>query len=394
MSPVDFRFSSNLRRANVSTRSLAIIIGHREDDPIQSDINRFSSGSSPSMKLLVNENGERRYQSQTLTEFNTLYFDHDALSPSQVNQIIYFFPGITSLTFVNRGKSSEYFNLLIMLKDINWKRQLTELKIFDTFEFEDSSKVSESVFKAINLLPSLKLLAMELNECLELQELPIFGRLNKVSFNCWDEKSWTSFLGSLLFYGSGNSNLKVDFPNGQLMILKKLYFLGEQLRGRVVRLSSHYLYDGHYDLQSLYRMFPSLTSLSVDCRPSFYWQLVTGLSNLQDLVHLKIRIDLSGINKPMRQQNGAIEILNSVKALDLSVTVSNHTQLTWLKIFEVMPNLEAINLDSMECLDCKMNFSAIHEDYFHLQKKDSCIIASLGLMKRNNVQFNPQVFRV
>lgn len=399
MSSIDSRFSSSVRQANISTGSLTIIIGHpRSDVPVQSDINRFSNASNLSMKLLMDDNGKPLFSNHILTEFNTLYFKSNALNPSRVDQIMNFFPGITSLTFVNRGKSSEYLSFLIMLKDSKWKRQLTELKLFDTYTYQDSSNVSESVFDAINSLPSLKRLAIELNECLILQELSILGQLDEISFNCYDEKNWSSFLGSFLFYGAGNGNLRLDFPESD-MIMEKLFFLSYQLRGRVARLSNSYLYGEHYNLPIVCRMFPSLTTLSVDCHPSLYCKLITELSSLAELVHLKIRIDLRGIISGVRETGNEVLVkLNSVKALDLDVTVSAHSHLNWLKIYEVMPSLEAVNLDSLQCIECKTNFSVNFESYFRFQKKElsvrRCINSSLGILKRYDVHFSPRSFQV
>ncbi|KAH9391147.1 hypothetical protein TYRP_006742, partial [Tyrophagus putrescentiae] len=105
----------------------------------------------------------------------------------------------------------------------------------------------------------------------------------------------------------------------------------------------------------LCQQFPSLTTLSVSCTeiPQLP-QLFTTLTQLQQLVHLQLDVDLRKClpaeNRPSLAQ------LTSLRALDLGLYNSSHSQVQWLNLQWTLPSCQVIRFLHFECLSCKTIF--------------------------------------
>ena len=111
-------------------------------------------------------------------------------------------------------------------------------------------------------------------------------------------------------------------------------------------------FDYTYDqVPLLCQQFPSLTSLAVKCTdPTHLRPLFTTLAfHLQQLVHLYLGIELS---ENQNNELGPLAQLTSVRALDLSLSITSHSQVQWLNLQQTLPHCQAIHIKAFDCVSC------------------------------------------
>lgn len=145
------------------------------------------------------KNGKDREKFVHSTKHNTLRFSTFNIEEQQLNltivqQIITAFSAVTELNFITYYDDiSQYDYLLQMLKTGDqknckkgWGQQLTTLRVIDVKNYKESVETSKRLFTAINELPALKKLVIELNNYgkkgIQLHDLPVLARLKAVSF--------------------------------------------------------------------------------------------------------------------------------------------------------------------------------------------------------------------
>ena len=287
------------------------------------------------------------------------------------------FSAVTSLKYVDyntRGCNIAY--LTALLQRPQWApSQLVSLTV-------DVTSVSEEVlrplFPAINRLPALQHLAIMLKRRRRIPDLPILARLKVVLMT---RGHLPSFLASLERHALGNDQLQVHLKMQERGDEEALIALSEPLRGRIVRLIGRNFENSMPLLQGIKR-FPSLTSLDLgleinnSLKEPEVRTLFTALSQLPQLLHLKLEVDLRQIKDDSSARLGTQ--LNSVRALDLNLTITSHFQVEWLNLQWTLPHCQAIYLVRYSCLGCRVYMTNYFSDASTSRHVSPCLRATLS----------------
>lgn len=376
-------------------------------------INEFIFGYSTPVKQQLMRDEEKtqkiedREKIEFSTEWNTLFCSTSSglqLSSITVQHIIDAFPATTELNFINRSENVAQYEFLVQMLENNqdnnsWGRQLTGLRLKDmcggqeltpTFNFA----VSQRLFNAINQLPSLKRLALDL-KCenagsLQLHDLSVLARLKEVRFEQSETEDLNFFLSCVELYAAENDDLRIDLPKGADVLYTQLRSLPKtddttspihdpNIRARIIRLDQSflnpYLTYSQTRLRSVTTSFPNLTSFSVDC-PSLadYAPMLKILSTqLLSLRHLVLCVDFKE-TKSRRQdgdnnEDGVDDFKNRfritdpspstpltlVTALELRTIITTHSDLQWLNLPLLVPNAKIIHFDYYCCQKCNID---------------------------------------
>ncbi|KAH9391210.1 hypothetical protein TYRP_006808 [Tyrophagus putrescentiae] len=296
-----------------------------------------ASNISPRCALLVRA-ANRRVKTLVLTSWGNLKMVRDninsfslAMTPSM--QLLPVAGTGTAKPFpdypVSLVDKAYWESLIALLKSSQWAAQLTRLMV--CFHHSTTTAYDQNIiqrfFTAINALSTLQCLAIEWIDDIALPDS---------------------------HYAGGNADLQIH-----LLSCNNESFLSvsEPFRSRVVRFGISAIDD---PLPLVRQKFTSLTSLKLQVFPSEINDLFTALSQLPQLVHLMLRVDLSEITTQPRP----LVQLTSVRALDLQLTISDHFQVHWLNLQQTLPDLQAIQLMQFGCTGCNVTlFNYKHRLY-------------------------------
>ncbi|KAH9394882.1 hypothetical protein TYRP_004944 [Tyrophagus putrescentiae] len=325
MSP---RCSRLVRAANRLIRSLVLTDYDYGLDCTQHNLNRNFFPSSLSMQLWA-EDAERNggnkvdYQPRAapVSKWNSLQFSniHQDALPTVEEVVTVLFSAVTNLSFVgcymNYPCSIEY--LTALLQHPHWASQLTSLTLNDSRKLSD--ELVHPLFSAINSLTALKHLVLNMEIYEEIPDLPILAQLkSSICRPCWPHFE---------SHAVGNDNLQVHLnvfaydDENALIALKN-----HPLRSRIVCLKG--LSFKNFVPFQHGQQFPSLTSLQLGGYPG--WSppevktLFTALSQLPQLVHFLLSVDLSDLDDSSPR---LLTQLSSVRALDLNLYIKSHSQI-------------------------------------------------------------------
>lgn len=380
---VCWRWRNILRETNRQVRTLTIFIDNEPSDENYSGVRQ--------MKISTDGDDEPVYPKYPITKMNILPIASNSLNTASVHQIVTTFYAVTELTFENKADLGVY-KYAVKLLQSQWSFQLVTFKLKEHWRWSNgsyqSSNLNEQLFNAINALSALKHLTIELyNAQLQMYELDILAQLKKVVVVWMHNSSGNlkTFLSSLKSHATRNKDLQISMMADVSPLSKRTLNISKTLCSRIVQFITFYEYNLTH-LSSTCNDFPSLITLPRICvKPSKLCQSFTHLLKLQQLVHLNLKIDFSQ-SKPQEYSQAFIRplaVLNSVKSLDLNLTITLHSQLQWLNLKVVLPNLSTIHFYYFECKSCQINM--LHCDTLDsnsptkLQHLD-CIQSSLPLL--------------
>ena len=315
-----------------------------------------------------------------VSKWNSLQFSniHQDALPTVEEVVTVLFSAVTNLSFVgclmSYPCSIEY--LTALLQHPHWASQLTSLTLNDSRKLSD--ELVHPLFSAINSLTALKHLVLNMEIYEEIPDLPILAQLKVVIL--MPEFHLPSLLASFESHAVGNDNLQVHlnvfaYDNENALIALK----NHPLRSRIVCLKG--LSFKNFMPFQHGQQFPSLTSLQLGGYPG--WSppevktLFTALSQLPQLVHFLLSVDLSDLND---SSPCLLTQLSSVRALDLNLYIESHSQVQWLNLQWTLPNCQAINFVGYDCNGCGIDISDYLNGSFSKKHRVSleCLRANLS----------------
>ncbi len=407
-----------VRAANRRLKSLVI---RTLDDPVVFDGSpnnfEFFNYSRHCMQLLKGSVPFFRYQlSSRFTKWNCLLLwdamkeDAHDLSPSViVEQIVYIFSAVTNLKFAAHGRSEEVEMITKLLQHPHWAAQLTELMLAcEGDPVITNYLIEHPVTTALNGLSSLQLLSVLRFYNISFRELTILSQLKVIVVDCHYTDKDDSFLRAFkrqptaVATNSSNvtamSQLKQQhlhlhlwngfrifeiFKNMPCYILSDLLSLSELERSCIVDLFQiSYNPKWHDKVLRLLPLFTSLVSLTLDFSvttetplESTVVPLFTALSKLKQLLYLNLGVyfEATGHSSapstaPSAPPPRPLSVqLSSVRALDLELFTTSHSQVRWLNLAHTLPNCEGIFLKGWShctaCNVCLLDFTEDLADY-------------------------------
>ena len=360
-SKMSLRCAVLVRAANLTVKTLVITDQNIENpsdlDNIINQINFYSLASKPAMRPLMDIPGEPsfpHYPNTThLCEWHILKIDSTGqIDTATIEQITTIFSAVTDLKFMTALQKDDN-HLVALLQHPNWQCQLTSLMVNETCEM--SGQQGCELITAINGLTSLKQLALDWRNYTDLPDLTILGHLKVVALRLYKLRS---FVRSLERHATDNTDLQVHLISADI---RGLLSLSQPLHSRIV----HFGRDDHWLALSKATRFSSqflfLTSLNICLfQLTEVGPLFTALSQLHQLVHLNLKVylqseededeeELPPTPRPQAQ-------MNSLRALELNLTISSHSDVDWLNLPVTMPNLQTISILKFRCASCKVFF--------------------------------------
>ena len=331
-------------------------------DKSESRINSFSLAYRPSMQQLLDIPGETYsgYPMTTycLSKWNILRLEQlRLLDTTTIEKIVTIFSAVTELKFLT-SNNKHIDTLVALLQHPNWKCQLIDLMVdracFTVREtFKIDSQLAGELISAINGLTALQLLALDWDNHTKVPDLPILAQLKAVVFNPYPLRS---FLRSLERNAADNADLEVHLICDDT---KALLTLSQPLHSRIVRYGLGELSYTRDQVPLLCSPFRSLTSLELyTIKSTKVGQLFSDLSQLHQLIHLNFGVNFGRVKKELPPLPArSLEQLNSVRALELDLYITSHSQIEWLNLPWTMPNLKTIGFFGFRCGSCKVWFS-------------------------------------
>ncbi len=339
-----------VRAANRSVKSL-VITDRNVEDPcdlknLKDLINSYSLASKPAMQPLMDIPGEPSFPDYPMTtrlsKWRCLLIDPKVqIDTATIEQIVNIFSAVTDLKHI----TSYRHYLAPFLQHPKWQCQLTHFMAHTTMWFDGQQ--SHELITAINGLTALQCLALEWYNQYDLPDLFILAQLKVVVFESNDLQA---FVRSLEKYATDNADLQVHLLAD---ITDSLLSLSQPLHSRIVRYGTGYLDFTIDQMPLLCSQFRSLTSLSI-CYivVTDFVLLFTALSQLHQLVHLQLEVDLTGDELPPPTR--PLAQLNTVRALELHLTITSHSEVQWLNLPVTMPNLQTIYFVEFYCDSCEV----------------------------------------
>ena len=363
MSP---RCKALVRAANRRVKTLIITKLYRDGKKTKASINYFSVNTKPSMILVKDSHqgvSPNYPMGDRLSKRSCLQLNLIAqIDSTTIEQIFNVFPALTDLKFIyfdnkqglcKRNFNHQFEHLLALLEHPYCTKQLTSFMLFDDHRISDEQ--ANRLFTAINGLTALQHLALYWSSFVNIPDMPILGQLKTVQLNLHSVlyKSAELFFRSLETNVTTNVDLKVDFSCSK----GGAYYLptfSNLLCNRIVRFFADYAHIVPFE----YHPFPSLTSLTVtNLRTSHVGPLWAALSQLKQLIHLELKVDFEKRteNHPIPEHSlppRPLAQLNALRALDLTLIRTSHSQVSWLNLQWTAPNLQAIHLSELFCRSC------------------------------------------
>ena len=288
-----------------------------------------------------------------ITVWNSLQLNEscEIILPTVEEVVTVLFSAITNLTYIECDSGENKFEYLIaLLQHPQWVSQLVSLTV-DMVQVDFT--MAHPVFTAINSLTALQHLAIMGSRDNQIPDLPILARLKVISMY---RGHLPSLLASLERHAPGNADLQMHFETKNDKDEDALIALSEPLRSRIVHLDV-------LSFKNLMRFlggqqFSSLTSLDAmgfsSLSPPQMRTLFPAISQLPQLVHLRLNVDLSNLDAVSPR---LLTQLNSVRALDLLLRTSSHAQVEWLNLHWTLPHCQAIYLEWNFCHSCGIGLS-------------------------------------
>ena len=338
-----------VRAANRTVKTLTLTTwNYGELRTLKDSINYYSFASKLMQQLMdIPEETFPDYPMTTrLNKWNILRLNQLRLiDTATIEQIVTLFSAVTELKFITI--SSRRINTLVsLLQHPNWQSQLTNLMV-DGIDRMDN-RLAAKLIPAINGLPALQLLALHCYNTFQVPDLPILAQLKTVVFK---SLCLSAFLRSLERNAADNADLKVLLISDDT---EALLTLSQPLHSQIVCYGMDRFSYTRDQVPLLCIQFRSLTSLSLyTIESTKVEQLFTDLSQLHQLIHLKFGVDFSEVKddefplpaRPLVQ-------LNSLRALDLHLNITAHSQIEWLNLSWTMPNLKTIYINFFDCDSC------------------------------------------
>lgn len=350
MSP---RCSVLVRAANRRVKSL--VISSLDIETTEKKIDSFFLASKPSMKQLKDDGvpfcDYPMTNANDLSKWNCLQLDScEKLDSSTIEQIVSVFSAVTDLKFISDGTDK---NIVVLLQHPQWTNQLINLMVVKRKVLNRITGLSSLLYTAINGLSALQCLALRSNGSSKMPEMPIFNQLKVLEVDF--PKETEDFVRSLERHATENVDLQVHLFTDDF---EAAFLFSEPLRRRIVRCGRRKKACIYDVALRLCNQFSALTSLSVFLYSNSIEPLFTALSQHSQLVHLHLKMGL-GKNTHKGQPLPLVQ-LNSVRALDLHLLITSHSQVKWLNLSWILPNLQAIHLIDIHCARCKVYLSSFY----------------------------------
>ncbi len=369
MSP---RAEALVRAANRRLRSLVITTWENYKG-VGKNVDAFSLAAKPSMKLLGEDDVVHPqvhpcfvdFPVTTLSDWRCLLlnpFDPFSSLPS-TDLVVRLFPSVTRLTVISLSlRHSQY--TADLLEHPRWAEQLTSLMLVD-YEWMVGGVVRR-LAGAINGLSALEHLALHW-QVSRAEDVPDLGRALAHLQVLALYLNWSivmPFLLSLEPYAAVGNGLRFQVHLVKYIFSdSSLLALSEPLRRRLVRYGT---YSIHYcdNWALLGRQLPALTSISgVSLKPSQAGRQLSALSTLPQLVHLGLEVNFLVFKEPLESSEMLVVMqqkpqqqqqqLSSLRALDLELIITSHSQLQWLSgLQRAMPRLQTVHLKRFTCECC------------------------------------------
>ncbi len=392
-SEMSLRCAVLVRAANRTVKMLVISEDYGEEYRFspKNRIDSFSFASKPSMQQLLDIPGETfpDYPMTTcLSKWNILRLEQlRQLDTATIKQIVTIFSAVTELKFFT-SNNKHIETLVSLLQHPNWQCQLINLMVDGTRwavseTFEIDSQLAGELITAINGLTALQLLALDWNKHAKVPDLSILAQLKTVVFKCYFNSS--SFLRSLKRNAIDNADLEVHLLSDDTMALLTL---SPPLHSRIVRFGLCKLSYTRDQVPLLCSQFRSLTSLSLyTIKSTKVEQLFSDLSQLHQLIHLNFGVDFGRVKKklPLLPARSLAQ-LNSLRALELHLSITSHSQIEWLNLPWTMPNLKIIYIWEFNCDNCKVEFGGLRGDSSLLSSSPT-----LGCFRSSLFNLHPDV---
>ncbi len=347
-----------VRAANRTVKSL-VITGRNVEYPcnlkdLKNEINRFSLASSPAMQPLMDISGEPSFPDYPMTtthlsKWNCLHIGLTGqIDTATIEQIVNIFSAVTDLKYIAHHNE----RLVALLEHPNWQGQLTSLMV----DWIESYQRCELI-TAVNGLTALQCLAFYWASDINLPDLSILAQLKVVALQSF--YSLRAFVRSLEQYAADNTDLQVHLISSDT---NALLSLSQPLHSRIVRYGTGVFGYTRDRVPHLCNQFRSLTSIFIngvgmtDVVPLF-----TSLSQLSHLVHLWLWVDFKN-GEELPPPARPLAQLNTLKALELSLTISSHSEVEWLNLPVTMPNLYTIYIVAFYCRGCDVQIDHCTKD--------------------------------
>ena len=360
-SEMSLRCAFLVRAANRTVKTLAITDQNVENsrilDLIKGYINLYSLASNPALQPLMNTPDEPSFPDYPMTthlsKWHCLKIDSKGqIDCSVIEQITTIFSAVTDLKFMTGSKKNGK-HLVSLLQHPNWQCQLTSLLV-DNMNYVGKRVDPELITTAINSLTALKQLALDCRYYTDLPHLTILAHLKAVAFG---SDNLRAFVRSLEQYATENADLQVHLLSADIEGL-----LSQPLHSRIVHFEHPYVdFVPFLNLSYATRLcgqFRSLTSLTIkSIQFTEVVQLFTALSPLHQLVHLVLVVKRESDEKlPARGPPRLQAQMNSLRALELDLDISSHSDADWFNLPWTMPNLQTIYIQKFSCASCKVDF--------------------------------------
>ncbi len=342
-------------------------------------IDSFSLASESIMQELMDISDETfpDYPMTThLSKWNCLMINSHQIrliDTDTIEQVTNIFSAVTVLKFMVVKHSKHIETLVSLLQHPNWKCQLTNLMVDGTDLI--GGALAGKLIPAINGLTALKLLALDWDNYTEVPDLPILAQLKTMVFK---SDRLSTFLRSLERNATDNAHLEVHLISDDI---EALLTLSQPLHSRIVRYGWDPLYYTNDQVPLLCSQFRSLTSLEINgIESTKVGPLFTDLSQLHQLIHLNFGVDFSEVKEEYPLSARPMAQLNSLRALELDLHITSHSQIEWLNLLWMMPNLKTIYIFKFNCDSCKVRFSCYSRNSFLFSSSPSttvCLGASL-----------------
>ena len=283
-----------------------------------------------------------------------------------IELIVDSFSAVTALKFI-ATKNNAFLKFYVkLLQQPDWINQLSQLMVGNYDNLLIPTELGCPLITAINGLSALQCLSIRWPGG-ELPDLTVLNQLKAIEVDFDHFMSWSpTFLRSLERHASENVGLRVYFHlRRSIKSEQALFNLSPSLRRCIVHYGMNWEAFAYPDnvFSLLCGQFPSLTSLPVRCTdPAQLRPLFTALAHLQQLVHLSLDIQLT--ENQTEEELRPLAQLTSVRALDLHLSITSHSQVRWLNLQQTLPNCQAIHFKTFKCSRCDIILYSYLQDAY------------------------------
>ncbi len=383
-SKMSLRCAVLVRAANLTVKTLVItdlnIENPSDFDNIINQINYYSLAFKPAMRPLMDIPGEPSFPNYPMTthlcKWHFLNIDlARQIDTATIEQITTIFSAVTDLKFLTVLQKDDK-HLVALLQHPNWQCQLTSLMVYKTWWKSDQQGCE--LFTTINGLTSLKQLALDCCYYTAHPDLTILAQLKVVVFRLY---SVGTFVRSLEQYATDNTDLQVHLFSDDI---KGLLTLSQPLHHHIVHFGDGVWLDHLYDWTRFCSQFLFLTSFSICLNQlTEVGPLFTALSQLRQLVYLELLVFPKSDEEGEEDEEEDEEVLppaprplaqmNSLRVLDLYLTITSHSEIKWLNLPVTMPNLQTIYIQGFCCASCNVKFNGFNSSSLSLLNSPSAL---------------------